>query len=76
MSAPRLTPETKRRTTITKLQRHTAAGAELIELCQTITEDGALTDDEVMRLKQWLADNRESDLPARDFPLGPHGRTG
>lgn len=60
-------PERKRRISITKLQRQTAAGAELIALCQTITEDGSLADDEVAALRQWLDDYRAVDLPARDF---------
>lgn len=42
-------------------------GAELLALCQTITEDGRLTDLEVGELKQWLSTNRNSDLPAIDY---------
>lgn len=58
-------PERKRRVSITKLQRRTAAGAELIGLCQTITEDGSLADAEVAALTQWLDENQGIDLPAR-----------
>ncbi len=58
--------EPKRRKSLTRLQRATAVGAELIELCETITEDGHLDDDEVAALKQWLADNEDADLPARE----------
>lgn len=54
----------KRRISITKLQRQTAAGAELISLCQTITEDGSLSEAEITDLRQWLHDNRAADLPA------------
>ena len=56
-----------RRISITKLQRRTAAAVELIALCQTITADGRLTDDEIVALKQWLTDNQHLDLPAKDF---------
>jgi HIRAN domain-containing protein len=57
----------KPRSSITKLQRQTAIGAELIELCQTVTEDGHLLDEEVTALRQWLDDNRGADLPAVAF---------
>jgi hypothetical protein len=49
--------ERNRRVSITKLQRHTAGGADLISLCQTITDDGHLADEEVMALRQWVDDN-------------------
>ena len=63
------TGERSRRISITKLQRQTAAGAELISLCQTITEDGRLSDEEVTALRQWVDDHISVDLPARDFLL-------
>jgi hypothetical protein len=56
-----------RRVSITKLQRRTAAAVELIALCQTITADGRLADDEIVAFKQWLTDNEHVDLPAKDF---------
>lgn len=56
-----------RRISITKLQRRTAAAVELIALCQTITADGRLADDEIGAFKQWLTDNEHVDLPAKDF---------
>jgi HIRAN domain-containing protein len=59
----------KRRISITKLQRQTAAGADLISLCQTITEDGHLSDEEVTALRQWVNDNASCDLPAQEFLL-------
>jgi HIRAN domain len=55
------------RTSITKAQRQTAAASELIMLCQTMTSDGHLGDEEVMALRDWLATHRESDLPAIAF---------
>jgi hypothetical protein len=59
----------QRRTSITKLQRQTAVGAELIELCETVTEDGHLLDHEVSAIRQWLDENRSADLPAINFLL-------
>src|SRR5882672_1133411 len=61
--------ERRRRVSLTKLQRRTAAGAELICLCQTITEDGHIEDQEVAALRQGVDDNTSLDLPARDFLL-------
>jgi len=57
----------KRRVSITKAQRQTAAGADLISLCQTVTEDGSLSDDEVAALRQWLTHYENADLPAREL---------
>lgn len=60
-----LTPQRpNRRVSITKLQRETASGAELIAICQSITEDGSVTSDEVYSLKRWLEANRDCQLPA------------
>jgi hypothetical protein len=36
-------------------------------LCQTMTADGRLGDEEVITLRDWLATHRESDLPAIAF---------
>lgn len=55
------------RTSLTKAQQQTAAGAELIYLCQAYTQDGRLADEEIEALRQWLADHRDSDLPALAF---------
>jgi hypothetical protein len=62
---PRSLPN--RRLSITKLQRQSAAGADLIALCQTVTEDGSLSEEEVAGLRQWLDDHASTDLPARDY---------
>jgi len=56
-----------RRLSLTKLQRQSAAGAELLSLCQTVTEDGSLSDEEVTALREWLDRNAAADLPARAF---------
>src|SRR5688500_13252048 len=55
------------RTSLTPAQRRTAAGAELINLCQAYTQDGHLADEEIAALRDWLAENLNSDLPALDF---------
>src|SRR3954447_14534458 len=60
-------PPPKRRLSITKLQRETEAVIELISLCQTVTEDGSLSDEEIAALREWLKDQAGAELPARDF---------
>src|SRR5689334_13482345 len=57
----------KRRKSITKLQRQNGTAAELIALCQTVTEDGHLEDQEIDALRKWLDENRDTDLPAVAF---------
>jgi len=59
-----------RRLSVTKLQRQTVPGAEIIALCQTITEDGSLSDFEILELETWLVSNESTDLPARDHLVG------
>jgi hypothetical protein len=67
MRKPQRPPKQSRRLSITKLQRESAAGAELIALCQTVTEDGSLSSEEVAALEQWLVDHESTGLPARDY---------
>ena len=55
------------RLSLTKTQLQTAVAAELLNLCQSISEDGHLSDEEVLALKTWLEENRNADLPAIDF---------
>jgi hypothetical protein len=59
--------EKNRRLSLTKAQRQTEVGVELISLCQSFTEDGSLSEQEVVDLRKWLDDNRASDLPAIAF---------
>lgn len=59
-----------RRLSLTKSDVQTALGAELLSLCQTVTEDGSLTDEEVSALRTWLQENRSSDLPSIEFLTG------
>jgi hypothetical protein len=56
----------KPRRSITKRQRETAWGAELLSICQTITEDGRLLDDEIHALNDWLEANESHYCPVGD----------
>lgn len=60
-------PPKKPRVTLSKAQLQEAAGAELLALCQTVTADGVLTDEEVYELRAWLVANRTQQLPAVEF---------
>ena len=55
------------RLSLTKKQQETVAGTELLALCQTITDDGQISNNEIVELRNWLHANRVSDLPAIDF---------
>jgi len=56
-----------RRLSLTKVQFRESVAVELLTLCQTITEDGSLSEAEVDALKDWLAENSSNDLPAIGF---------
>lgn len=56
-----------RRISITKAQRQSEVGIELISLCQSLSEDGSLSAAEIHDLHQWLEENQSSDLPAIGF---------
>ena len=49
---------------MTKTQRQSAVGAELLSLCQVVTTDGSLSEEEVSSLREWLQEHRGEDLPA------------
>ena len=55
------------RLSLTKSQVSAGPGTELLALCQTITEDGSLSESEIGQLRDWLTENRASDLPAIGF---------
>lgn len=55
------------RVTVSKRDRETEIGLELLQLCQTITEDGQVLDAEIVGLKEWLEANQHVDLPAVPF---------
>lgn len=52
------------RLSLTKTQRATAAGIELQNLCLSMTDDGQVTEQEVAHLRQWLASNAGTNMPA------------
>jgi hypothetical protein len=60
-------PTKKPRLSLTKAQLQAGIGAELLALCQSITEDGKLSDEEIGALREWLDTNRSSDLPSIEF---------
>jgi len=57
----------KPRLSLTKTQIQAGLGAELLTLCQAVTEDGSLSNEEISELRRWLETNRSSDLPAIGF---------
>lgn len=54
----------RQRISLTKTQRQSAVGAELLSLCQVVTTDGSLSEEEVSSLREWLEEHRAEDLPA------------
>ncbi len=50
----------KPRRSLTKTQLQTPAGAELLSLCQSITEDGRIAEAETTDLRDWLTRSRDS----------------
>jgi len=52
------------RISLTKKQRESEIGAELLSLCQTATADGSLSPEEILGLRDWLNENRHAGLPA------------
>ncbi len=52
------------RLSLTKADIQAGVGAELLALCQSVTEDGRLQKQEIVELTLWLRRNRGSDLPA------------
>ena len=49
---------------LTYAQLQTAEGLELLQLLQTVTADGTISDEEIAALREWLDINRSADLPA------------
>ncbi len=57
----------KKRLSLTKNQLLTDIGAELVSICNQITEDGVINEDELSELKSWLDENSNSELPSIEF---------
>src|SRR6185436_9915711 len=56
-----------KRLSLTRSQTAAGAGAELLSLCQTVTQDGSISQQEATELAAWLAANKSSDLPSIAF---------
>lgn len=56
-----------RRVTLTKAQRATSAGAELVALLTELSDDGVVTREEMARLRAWLEVDRGADFAACPF---------
>lgn len=54
----------KPRISLTAKQLQLDTGMQLLAICQSVTSDGRLSDDEVHELQQWISDNQGHDLPA------------
>lgn len=59
-------PSRSRRVSLTNVQRQSVAGAELLSLLQSATEDGSLSANEIEALRAWLVDSA-AELPAHAF---------
>lgn len=46
------------------VDRESGPALELLNLCQTVTEDGSISDQEIDALKTWLDTHKSEDLPA------------
>src|SRR5262245_34645494 len=57
----------EQRVSLSKKQLETAAGAELLSICQSIKSDGKLSADDIIKLAHWLGANKGCDLPAVDY---------
>jgi len=57
----------KTRLSLTKSQTQAGAGAELLALCQSLTESGSISDAGAHGLKRWLLEHRSTDLPSVEF---------
>jgi len=63
----RSSPRAPRRVTLTKVERATPAGIELITLLTELSDDGVVTRDELVRLRAWLEVDRGVDFAACAF---------
>ena len=58
------------RLSLTSKQRESAAGVDLLALCQRVTADGSITADEAEELMRWLRENPSADIPAISYLRG------
>ncbi len=57
----------KTRLSLIKSQIQAGAAAELLALCQSLTESASISDTEARELKRWLMEHRSADLPSVEF---------
>ena len=57
----------RRMVTLSKTQRETTVGRELIELLVELSADGTVSRDEMERLRNWLQVDHAVDFPALPF---------
>jgi hypothetical protein len=50
-----------------KVASSDALAAELLNLCQSLTSDGRINNEEIRQLQQWLQDTGDSEVPAVAF---------
>lgn len=55
------------RVALSKKEFESQAALELVALCETITADGFVSNDEIEALRQWLSENSSSEIPAIGF---------
>jgi hypothetical protein len=56
-----------KRPSLSKAECKSGPGAELLQLCQRVTEQGKLTQNGIKELIRWLRDNKGTKLPAKDY---------
>jgi hypothetical protein len=56
-----------KRPLLSKAECNSGPGAELLQLCQQITEQGKLTQNGIKVLIRWLRDNKATKSPAKDY---------
>ena len=59
----------EQRVSLSKKQLATAAGAELLKLCQTIKSDGRLSKDDIIDLANWLDANKQLRIASSRLPV-------
>lgn len=61
------TTTARKRLSLTKTDVQTTAGLELLQVLQSITDDGHVQEAEVHQLRDWLIQNAEVALPSREY---------
>ncbi|WP_350578622.1 HIRAN domain-containing protein [Pseudomonas sp. HY2-MNA-CIBAN-0224] len=61
-----MTSVKSQRTSLTKKQLETSAGIELLSICQSITADGIIEDEEIHAIHLWL-EQADCELPAAKY---------